>query len=217
LAEPRKGAQPIPVTGIDKKIWFKAQKPVDLKAIVLKRVILNSPRSSLEELNHCRNPNAVQRRNHERNETLMAKQRKDLFSVCVYCVGLHGKEFSSMIVVIEAQTKNNAKEKLRSEPFVLCPGRSEPALKEAYEQMKFELNAASCFLSQATESSTPAIPAPVLTSQFHQEDLRANPPPTTPFHELALSPPTGDLFDNIVHDEYEWLSRWDFTRSRFVN
>jgi len=174
---------------------------------------VNSPRGR-EELKHCGNPNAVQRPTHG-NKTLTAKQREDLFSVRINCVGLHGKELSSMIVVIEAHPKNNSKETLRSEPFILCPRRYEADLKQAYEQMKVELNAASWYLSQVTESSTPAIPAQVLTSQFHQEDLRANPPPTTHSNELALSSTTGDLFDTT--DDNEWLTFLDFTRSRFVN
>jgi len=116
-----------------------------------------------------------------------------------------------MIVVIEAQSQTNAKEKLRSEPFILCPGRNERDLKAAYEQMKVELKAASYFLSQVTDSSTPA---PVLTSQYHQEDLRANPPPTTQPIELALST-TDDLFETVDNPWFDSLS--DFRRSRFSN
>jgi len=69
--------------------------------------------------------------------------------------------------------------------------------------MKVELKAASFFLSQATDSSTPAIPAAVLTSQTHQEDPRANPPPTTPLMELsALSSTTDGPVDNDDIDKW---------------
>jgi len=200
----------IPVTGINKKTWFKAEKSVDHKTMVLKKVELSSPRR-LEELKHCGNPKAVGRETHG-TETLTTKQEKDLFSVRINCVGLHSKELSSMIVVIEAQT-NETKEKLRSEPFILCPRRNERDLKEAYEQKKVELHAASYFLSQATDSSTPA---PVPTSQSHQNDLRANSLPTTLSNELALPSTTNDdLFDMVDNLWSEYPS--DFIRSRFSN
>jgi len=201
--------QRIPATGINKKTWFKAQKQVDLKTMVLKRVVRSS---RLEELKHCGDPNAVERKTHGSAETLTTKQQNGLLSVRINCVGLHGKMFTSMIVVIEAQSQTNAKEKLRSEPFILCPSRNEHDLNDAYDQMKVELSAAMCFLSQVTDSSTPT---PVLTSQYHQEDLRANPPPTTQLIELALFSTTDDLFETVDNPWFDSLS--DFRRSRFSN
>jgi len=120
------------------------------------------------------------------------------------------KEFTPMIVVIEAQATGNAKEILQSEPFILCPRRNEPDLIEAYEQRKVELSSASFYLR---EKAKPAIPQGV-SSQIHQLDHRANPPqPTQPFDELDA------LFIDPT-DPFNFMNEWDpldFTRSRFVN